>query len=60
MTYDQALALAARLDPKAFRCVHLAHLVPWDLPYLGRDGETFVLGDHEPRMGPAAPSRPRL
>lgn len=46
MTYDEALVLAARLHPRAFRCVHLAHLVPWDLPHLGRDGEVFVLGDH--------------
>ena len=57
MTYDQALALAARLEPKAFRCVHLAHLVPWDLPHLGRDGETFVLGDHAP--GPSRPAQSR-
>lgn len=46
MTYDQATALAAHLRPKEFRCVHLAHMVPWDLPHLGRDGEVFVLGDH--------------
>lgn len=63
MTYDQALALAARLEPKDFRCVHLAHLVPWDLPHLGQDGETFVLGDHiaPPPRPPADPeARPRL
>ena len=63
MTYDQALALAVRLEPKEFRCVHLAHLVPWDLPHLGRDGETFVLGDHvaAPPRPPADPeARPRL
>ena len=62
MTYDEALALAARLEPAEFRLVHLAHLVPWDLPHLGRDGETFVLGDHrpEPSPGPDRTGRPRL
>jgi phosphoribosyl 1,2-cyclic phosphate phosphodiesterase len=60
MTYDESLALATRLEPKAFRCVHLAHLMPWDLPHLGRDGETFVLGEHGPEPAPPAPSSPRL
>jgi len=62
MTYDEALALADRLRPKAFRCVHLAHLIPWDLPHLGHDGETFVLGDRTPAaFAPRRPPRgPRL
>lgn len=58
MTYDEALAIAASLRPKTFRCVHLAHLVPWDLPFLGQDGETFVLGNHvdlPPRSSPRPP-----
>jgi phosphoribosyl 1,2-cyclic phosphate phosphodiesterase len=59
MTYDEALAFASRLEPREFRCVHLAHLLPWDLPHLGRDGETFVMGVHA-AVPPPAPGRPRL
>lgn len=60
MTYDEALSLAARLEPTDFRCVHLSHLVPWDLPHLGRDGEAFILGKHMHRPSPSPPRRPRL
>ncbi len=60
MAYDEALALAARLGPKEFRCVHLAHLMPWDLPHLGRDGETFILGESTSSPPPFRPRRPRL
>ena len=60
MTYDEALTLVEQLAPREFRCVHLAHLLPWDLPHLGRDGETFVLGAHAPAPPPPARGRPRL
>jgi phosphoribosyl 1,2-cyclic phosphate phosphodiesterase len=60
MTYDEAIALATRLEPKEFRCVHLAHLVPWDLPHLGMDEETFILGQHAPGPSPSRDRRPRL
>jgi phosphoribosyl 1,2-cyclic phosphate phosphodiesterase len=41
MNYLDACVLADRLKPKDFRCVHQSHLLPWDLPHLGRDGDIF-------------------
>jgi phosphoribosyl 1,2-cyclic phosphate phosphodiesterase len=41
MNYLDACMLAQQLKPKDFRCIHLSHFIPWDLPHLGRDGETF-------------------
>jgi phosphoribosyl 1,2-cyclic phosphate phosphodiesterase len=34
--------LAQNLKPADFRCVHTSHLVSWDLPHIGMDGETFT------------------
>jgi phosphoribosyl 1,2-cyclic phosphate phosphodiesterase len=58
MTYDQSVELAARLRPKTFRCVHLAHLMPWDLAHTGNDRDAFVLGRHvsRPARAPRPPS----
>nr|WP_320162500.1 MBL fold metallo-hydrolase [uncultured Methanoregula sp.] len=41
MNYLDACTLAGQLSPKDFRCVHMSHLLPWDLPHTGRDGESF-------------------
>ena len=41
MNYLDACTLAQALKPANFRCVHTSHLIPWDLPHIGRDGETF-------------------
>ncbi|WP_321505241.1 MBL fold metallo-hydrolase [uncultured Methanoregula sp.] len=41
MNYLDACTLANQLAPKDFRCVHLSHFIPWDLPHLGKDGESF-------------------
>nr|WP_321350106.1 MBL fold metallo-hydrolase [uncultured Methanoregula sp.] len=41
MNYLEACTLAQRLSPKDFRCVHMSHFLPWDLPHLGKDGESF-------------------
>jgi phosphoribosyl 1,2-cyclic phosphate phosphodiesterase len=41
MNYLDACMLADRLKPKDFRCVHQSHMLPWDLPHLGRDGDIF-------------------
>lgn len=41
MNYLDACTLAADLAPKDFRCVHMSHMIPWDLPHTGRDGEVF-------------------
>jgi len=41
MNYNDACTLAARLKVKDFRCVHMSHKIPWDLPQIGKDGETF-------------------
>jgi len=43
MNYAEAHALATRLDPGKWRCVHMSHTVPWDLPNLGMDGEVIDL-----------------
>ncbi len=41
MNYTDACMLADRLQPEDFRCVHQSHLLPWDLPHLGMDGDVF-------------------
>ncbi len=41
MNYQDAVTMARDLKPSDFRCVHLSHLMPWDLPHLGVDCETF-------------------
>ena len=41
MNYLDACMLADRLRPKDFLCVHQSHLLPWDLPHLGKDGDIF-------------------
>ena len=42
MNYLEACSLAASLAPKDFRCIHMSHHIPWDLPHTGKDRETFV------------------
>ena len=41
MNYQDARELAENLGVKDYRCVHISHNMPWDLPNLGTDGETF-------------------
>jgi phosphoribosyl 1,2-cyclic phosphate phosphodiesterase len=41
MNYLDACVLAKRLAPLEYRCVHLSHLLPWELPHLGIDGQIF-------------------
>jgi len=41
MNYLDACTLAQHLKPKDFRCVHVSHLISWDLPHVGVDGESF-------------------
>ena len=41
MNYLDACMLAQKLDPGEYRCVHLSHLIPWELPHLGKDGDVF-------------------
>lgn len=41
MNYLDACTLAQRLNPAEYRCVHLSHLIPWELPHLGNDGNVF-------------------
>ncbi len=41
MNYLDACTLAKKLAPGDFRCVHASHLLSWDLPHIGRDGEKF-------------------
>jgi phosphoribosyl 1,2-cyclic phosphate phosphodiesterase len=42
MNYLDACTLAQQLRPTEFRCVHVSHLIPWDLPHVGMDGELFT------------------
>lgn len=44
MNYFDACTLAGTLSPGEFRCVHQSHLIPWDLPHLGKDGDVFRFG----------------
>lgn len=39
MNYQEARELARRAGPREWCCVHLSHLIPWDLPHLARDGD---------------------
>jgi phosphoribosyl 1,2-cyclic phosphate phosphodiesterase len=41
MNYLDACTLAGRLAPAEFRTVHMSHMIPWDLPHTGKDGEIF-------------------
>jgi len=41
MNYLDACTLAGRLAPNEFRCVHMSHMIPWDLSHTGRDGDVF-------------------
>jgi phosphoribosyl 1,2-cyclic phosphate phosphodiesterase len=41
MNYLDACTLARSLEPDEYRCVHLSHLIPWELPHLGNDGDVF-------------------
>ncbi len=45
MNYGEACNLAGELGVGEFRCVHMSHLMPWDLPFCGRDGESFSFPD---------------
>ena len=42
MNYDDACDLARVLEAEELKCVHLSHLVPWDTPDCGMDGEKFT------------------
>ena len=41
MNYLDAGTLAGQLAPADFRCVHMSHMMPWNLPHTGKDNETF-------------------
>jgi phosphoribosyl 1,2-cyclic phosphate phosphodiesterase len=41
MNYQEACDLAGELDARTFRCVHLSHLMDWDLPFLGKDMDSW-------------------
>lgn len=43
MNYADAVALAAELEAKEFRLVHLSHKIGWDAPHIGYDGDIFVI-----------------
>lgn len=42
MNTEQASMLKKRLRAKDYRFVHMSHLVPWDTPGSGHDGEIFT------------------
>jgi len=39
MNYQEARDMAREAGAREWRCVHLSHLIPWDLPHLARDGD---------------------
>ncbi|MDD1653813.1 MAG: MBL fold metallo-hydrolase, partial [Methanomicrobiales archaeon] len=41
MNYAEACRFAGEVGAKDFRCVHLSHLIPWEMPHQGRDMESF-------------------
>lgn len=41
MNYLDACTLAESLHAKAFRCVHISHVMPWEYPHLANDGDVF-------------------
>ena len=41
MNYEEACCLAEDLGVRSFRCVHLSHLMPWELPCLAMDMDTW-------------------
>lgn len=43
MNYEEACQIAEESGAKDFRCIHLSHLIPFDTPHAGHDGETFRL-----------------
>ena len=43
LTMKEACNLAKEMMVKDFRIVHMSHIIPFDLPYQGRDGEVFRL-----------------
>ena len=42
MNYFDACTLASDLAPKDFRCVHMSHHIPWDLPHTAHDRDVFI------------------
>jgi phosphoribosyl 1,2-cyclic phosphate phosphodiesterase len=41
MSYEEACHMASDLGAGDFRCVHMSHAIRWDLPHIGKDGESF-------------------
>lgn len=41
MNYEEACRIAEESGAKEFRCVHLSHMIPFDLAHTGHDGEMF-------------------
>jgi len=42
LNYEEAVSMAADLQAKDFRVVHMSHYLRFDLPGQGYDGERFV------------------
>jgi len=43
LNYEEAIDLAHDLNVKDFRIVHMSHLIAFDAPWQGRDGDVFRL-----------------
>jgi len=41
MNYAEAVRFVRDIGPRDYRCVHMSHLVPPDMPHAGYDMETF-------------------
>jgi len=42
LNYEEAIRLAKELKVKDFRIVHMSHIIPFDAPGQGHDGEVFT------------------
>ncbi|MDH7593758.1 MAG: MBL fold metallo-hydrolase [Methanomicrobiales archaeon] len=43
MNYREACELAHEVRAREFRCVHMSHMIPWDLPHTAMDMESFEI-----------------
>jgi len=41
MNYAEAIRFARDVGAKDYRCTHMSHMVPPDMPHAGYDMETF-------------------
>ena len=43
MNYAEACIFARSIRARDYRCIHMSHMMPWNLPHAGIDMETFLI-----------------